>query len=107
MRELWIHSGAGNCQFLQCWRSFQRTIHEHSACCVRSLASRFATLHDEDSCATFAQGYGERKPDDASANDDHVPVLHTSILKEPRPNTRHFSHWVPEARPHPTSATGF
>lgn len=53
-----VHLRARRGKRLQCTWSFKRAIYQHAARSVRGFTARFAALHDEYGCPSFAQGDG-------------------------------------------------
>jgi hypothetical protein len=51
---------------------------------VRGLTPGFTSLYKQNGRASFAQRYGKREADDASADYDYVPSPHPGIVKESR-----------------------
>jgi len=49
---------------------------------MRGLAPRFGPLYKQNCRASLAQCYAERQANDASADDDYVPGLHSGIVKD-------------------------
>ena len=49
---------------------------------MRGLAPGLASLYQQNCRASLAQRYGEREADDASADHDYVPSLHSGIVKD-------------------------
>ena len=59
-----------------------RAVHQHAAGCVRGLAPGFAPLYKQNCRASLAQCYGKGEADNASADHDYVPSLHSRIVKD-------------------------
>jgi len=49
---------------------------------MRGLAPGFPSLYKQNCRASLAQSYGKRDADDASADHDYVPSLHSGIVKD-------------------------
>jgi hypothetical protein len=88
MRKLRIHARAGDCQVLHGARGFGTTIHQHSARGVRGFAARLPFINHKNAGALLAEFERQREADDACANYDYVPILHTRIVRESREATR-------------------
>jgi|SRR5271169_2329473 len=82
MGELGVQAGTGYGQGLQIDWSFEGTVDQHAAGCMRGFAARFAALDYQNLRAVLAQSDCERESDDAPADDDYVPGLHPRIVKE-------------------------
>jgi hypothetical protein len=82
MGKLRIHARARHRNGLQSGRCLKRAVHQHAAGRVRGLAPRFASLYKQNCRASLAQRYGKREANDASADDDYVPGLHSGIVKD-------------------------
>src|SRR5208282_4788557 len=82
LAELRVQACAGCGQRLQGREGFERAIDQHAAGGMRRFTSRLAALDDQNTGAFSSELYRQREPDDAAANNDHVPVLHLRIVKE-------------------------
>src|SRR5579862_2267548 len=79
VNELRIHLGAGGGEGLQ---DTESVVAEHSSGCVGGLAAGLATFDHEHGCALLAKVACESEPDDAAADDEDVPGLHSGIVKD-------------------------
>src|ERR1700687_5827123 len=75
-----IHASAGGRERLEDGRSFEAAVDPHAAGGGGCLAAGVSALDYQDSGSARAKRDSEREANDASANDDYVPGLHTSAL---------------------------